>query len=152
MLKLVYVNLIVTFFSYQSEVSIVPDAAPDMPLPFPLHITDTISALSYGLHDDDDDDADIHCAGLVWRQVRTCFLRQRRWFASDVGKVERWVGGLRLMTLRVDFPVGPSHDKSTQLDTIKKCGQRKDVYALQKDVFSEYLALLHSLKISMFLY
>ena len=102
--------------------------------------------------DDDDDDDDIHCAGLVWRQVRTCFLRQRRWFASDVGKVERWVGGLRLMTLRVDFPVGPSHDKSTQLDTIKKCGQRKDVYALQKDVFSEYLALLHSLKISMFLY
>ena len=41
--------------------------------------------------DDDDDDDDIHCAGLVWRQVRTCFLRQRRWFASDVGKVERWV-------------------------------------------------------------
>ena len=58
MLKLVYVNLIVSFFSYQSEVSIVPDAAPDMPLPFPLHITDTISALSYGLHADDNDDDD----------------------------------------------------------------------------------------------
>ena len=41
MLKLVYVNLIVSFFSYQSEVSIVPEAAPDMPLLFPLHITDS---------------------------------------------------------------------------------------------------------------
>ena len=68
--------------------------------------------------------------------------------------LRRRIGGatarVRLMTLRVDFPVGPSHDKSTQLDTIKKCGQRKDVYALQKDVYSEYLALQHSLEISMF--
>ena len=58
MLRLVYVSLIVSLFSYQSEVSIVPNAAPDMPLPFPLHLTDTISALSYGHHADDDDDGD----------------------------------------------------------------------------------------------
>ena len=58
MLRLVYVSLIVSLFSYQSEVSIVPNAAPDMPLPFPLHLTDTISALSYDHHADDDDDDD----------------------------------------------------------------------------------------------
>ena len=64
MLRLVYVSLIVSFFS--DSVSIVPDAAPDMPLLFPLHITDTLSALSYGHHTDDDDDDGRHGTQLPY--------------------------------------------------------------------------------------
>ena len=64
MLRLVYVSLIVNFFS--DSVSIVPGAAPDMPLLFPLHITDTLSALSYGHHADDDDDDGRHGTQLPY--------------------------------------------------------------------------------------
>ena len=64
MLRLVYVSLIVSFFS--DSVSIVPDAAPGMPLLFPLHITDTLSALSYGHHADDDDDDGRHGTQLPY--------------------------------------------------------------------------------------